>query len=241
MVIRQRAVRVPIEGVSLRIAAASGHLVNISATGALVRATEPLTPPFEDPIYLDLPTDRVQLTGRVIRSSAAASEEHMREGEDYLVAVRFTVLPPGASIEFDYPGGIWKSVALLATPQALEARWGLSRPLLALLGLDFDNLPQSGPAHRRLQSGPARRRDAARVPGTRGARGQGGTALRRRIVGRVPCCGARRVLLAVCRSLDVGARSVVAVSGVAALTLLAAVMVRPATMATAVIDPAAIR
>jgi AraC-like DNA-binding protein len=61
-------------------------------------------------------------------------------------------LPPGAGIELDYPGGAWKSVALLATPQALEARWGLGRPLFALLGLDFDNLPQSGPAHRRLLS-----------------------------------------------------------------------------------------
>jgi PilZ domain len=98
MVIRQRAVRVPVEGVSLRIAAASGHLVNISATGALVRATESLTPHFEYPIYLDLPADRVQLTGRVIRSSAATSEEHVRDREDYLVAVRFTALPPAASI-----------------------------------------------------------------------------------------------------------------------------------------------
>jgi c-di-GMP-binding flagellar brake protein YcgR len=98
MVIRQRAVRVPVEGVSLRIAAASGHLVNISATGALVRATESLTPHFEYPIYLDLPADRVQLTGRVIRSSAATSEEHVRDREDYLVAVRFTALPPAASV-----------------------------------------------------------------------------------------------------------------------------------------------
>jgi len=61
-------------------------------------------------------------------------------------------LPPGAGIEFDYPGGVWKSVALLATPKALEARWGLGRPLFALLGLDYDNLPPSGPAHRRLLS-----------------------------------------------------------------------------------------
>ena len=61
-------------------------------------------------------------------------------------------LPPDSSIEFDYPGGVWKSVALVATPQALEARWGLGRPLFALLGLDFDDLPQSGPAHRRLLS-----------------------------------------------------------------------------------------
>jgi PilZ domain len=98
MVMRERAVRVPIEGVSLRIAAASGHLVNISATGALVRATEPLAPNLEYPIYLDLATDRVQLTGRVIRSGAAPSEVDLHNREDYLVAVRFTVLPPTARI-----------------------------------------------------------------------------------------------------------------------------------------------
>ena len=99
MAIRERAVRVPVEGVSLRIAAASGHLVNISATGALVRATEPLPPNLEYPIYLDLPADRVQLTGRVIRSGAAApSEKDLRDREDYLVAVRFTALPPSARI-----------------------------------------------------------------------------------------------------------------------------------------------
>jgi hypothetical protein len=98
MVIRERAVRVPIEGVSLRIAAASGHLVNISATGALVRATEPLAPNLEYPIYLDLATDRVQLTGRVIRSGGAPRQVDVRDGEDYLVAVKFTALPPTARI-----------------------------------------------------------------------------------------------------------------------------------------------
>jgi c-di-GMP-binding flagellar brake protein YcgR len=96
MGIRERAVRVPVEGVSLRIAAASGHLVNISATGALVRATEPLTPNFEYPIYLDLPTDRVHLTGRVMRTIAARNEEPRVSHEDYLVAVRFTAVPPTA-------------------------------------------------------------------------------------------------------------------------------------------------
>jgi hypothetical protein len=98
---KERAVRVPVDGIQLRIAAASGHLVNISATGALVRATEPLTPNFEYPIYLDLPADRVQLTARVIRSSAApAIPEPSRpiERGDYLVAVRFTVVPPPARI-----------------------------------------------------------------------------------------------------------------------------------------------
>lgn len=98
MVIRERAVRVPIEAVPLRIAAASGHLINISATGALVRATEPLTPNFEYPIYLDLPADRVQLTARVMRSSAAPSGEHPINREDYLVAVKFTAVPPPARV-----------------------------------------------------------------------------------------------------------------------------------------------
>jgi len=82
--------------VPLRIAAATGHLVNISASGALVRATEPLTPRFEYPIYLDLPTDRVQLTGRVVRTNPAGGEDQPPTQDSYLVAVRFTVLPPTA-------------------------------------------------------------------------------------------------------------------------------------------------
>jgi PilZ domain len=80
----------------LRIAAAAGHLVNISASGALVRATEPLTRNFEYPIYLDLASDRVQLTGRVVRSSPAAGEDPLLTQEGYLIGVRFTVLPPTA-------------------------------------------------------------------------------------------------------------------------------------------------
>jgi hypothetical protein len=80
----------------LRIAAATGHLVNISASGALVGATEPLTRNFEYPIYLDLPADRVQLTGRVVRSSPAAGDDQLLTREAYLVAVRFTVVPPTA-------------------------------------------------------------------------------------------------------------------------------------------------
>ena len=93
---RERSIRVPIEGVPLRIAAATGHLVNISASGALIRATEPLTRNFEYPIYLDLPAERVQLTGRVVRSSPAANDDQLLTQEGYLVGVRFTVLPPTA-------------------------------------------------------------------------------------------------------------------------------------------------
>lgn len=95
MLIRERAVRVPVDNVHLRIAAATGHLVNISATGALVRATEALTPNFEYPVYLDL-ADRVHLTARVMRSSSSPGDEPLSAREGYLVAVRFTVLPPGA-------------------------------------------------------------------------------------------------------------------------------------------------
>jgi len=98
MVMRERAVRVPVDGVSLRIAAASGRLVNISATGALIRATEPLTPNFDYPIYLDLPADRIQLTGRVIRSGSVPRHTDVASREDYLVAVRFTGLPPLARV-----------------------------------------------------------------------------------------------------------------------------------------------
>jgi hypothetical protein len=80
----------------LRIAAATGRLVNISATGALVRATEPLAANLEYPIYLDVPPARVQLTGRVTRSRSAPDSTNGGAREDYLLGVRFTVLPPTA-------------------------------------------------------------------------------------------------------------------------------------------------
>jgi hypothetical protein len=84
--------------VALRIAAATGRLVNISASGALVRATELLATSLEYPIYLDLPPARVQLTARVTRSGSAPVSAHADPREGYLIGVRFTVLPPSARI-----------------------------------------------------------------------------------------------------------------------------------------------
>jgi AraC-like DNA-binding protein len=59
-------------------------------------------------------------------------------------------LPPGAALEFAYPGGAWQSVALTGTPQALESRWQVATPLLEMLGLELATLTQCTGARRKV-------------------------------------------------------------------------------------------
>ena len=93
----KRPARVPVHGVQLRVAATSGCLVNISATGALVRAAEPLTPNLEYPFFLETPAARVRFTARVIRSTGAQSDTaDSPVPQEYLVAVTFAEMPPNA-------------------------------------------------------------------------------------------------------------------------------------------------
>ena len=93
---RRRSVRVSTGPLQVRIAGILGRLVNVSATGALVRAQHNLHPERETPLRIDVGSEPVELRGRVVRSHAVsiplpgATWRH----QEYAVALAFTQLPP---------------------------------------------------------------------------------------------------------------------------------------------------
>jgi CheY-like chemotaxis protein len=72
-----RAARVSIPGARARLANGGGDLVSLSLTGALIHAAEDLAVGSTWPIVLELPTDTIRVTGRVVdcRPPAAAAGE----------------------------------------------------------------------------------------------------------------------------------------------------------------------
>ncbi len=69
-----RSVRVPTPGVRARVNSVAGDLLNISATGALVRIARELAVGAEGPILLDPDARRIDLYGRVVRCSRLTIE-----------------------------------------------------------------------------------------------------------------------------------------------------------------------
>jgi PilZ domain/Transposase zinc-ribbon domain len=72
MAYRSRARRVSLSGVRVQLADMAAHVVNVSRTGALVRAGRQLRPGSDWPLTLELNDVPVQLTGRVVRLERAA-------------------------------------------------------------------------------------------------------------------------------------------------------------------------
>lgn len=64
---RLRPVRVPTPGLRARVDEVDGDLVNVSATGALVRTDRELPVGSTEPVILDLVAKRIRLRGRVVR------------------------------------------------------------------------------------------------------------------------------------------------------------------------------
>jgi hypothetical protein len=92
---QKRPVRVAIDNLPLRIAGAPGHLVNISATGALARTSTPLFADERCILQMETGWDVVELAARVVRSGIA-TDMRARIDEQFVVALEFTELPPGA-------------------------------------------------------------------------------------------------------------------------------------------------
>lgn len=69
-----RSVRVPTPGLRARVNSVTGDLINVSATGALIRASRTLSVGSEWPVTLDLEARRIDLSGRVVRCQAMAVE-----------------------------------------------------------------------------------------------------------------------------------------------------------------------
>lgn len=67
-----RWVRVPTPGLRARINHVLGDLINVSATGALIRSSRMLAVGSEWPVTLDLDARRIDLSGRVVRYESTA-------------------------------------------------------------------------------------------------------------------------------------------------------------------------
>ena len=76
---------------------AFGRLVNVSATGALVRVSAPFQLGRTCPLLLNIPESPVALTVRVVRAvPESASTARPGHNASYLVGVRFTEFPSSA-------------------------------------------------------------------------------------------------------------------------------------------------
>lgn len=93
---RFRAVRVATAPIELRFAGVFGRLVNISASGALVRIDQSLSLGCEWPLRLNLESGAVELRARVVRSKPVPVQlaGAAWQREEYVLAVKFTDLPP---------------------------------------------------------------------------------------------------------------------------------------------------
>ncbi|MBI3400886.1 MAG: PilZ domain-containing protein [Acidobacteria bacterium] len=93
-----RSARVSTSGVAVRLGTELGQMMDISATGALVRTGAPLAVGRECALLLNMPDGPVPLTVRIIRAELRPVEipgatSQLRQ---YFVAVRFTELSPQA-------------------------------------------------------------------------------------------------------------------------------------------------
>ncbi len=95
-ILRSKRVRTP--GLEARVCTENTHLVNISATGALVRSEVSLAEGLECPFILRARDELVRLMVRVVWAKPLrvenADPNTNTDDEQYLVAVRFTHLPP---------------------------------------------------------------------------------------------------------------------------------------------------
>jgi two-component system cell cycle response regulator CpdR len=93
-----RVKRVSTPPLPVRIGGATGRLMNVSATGALVRMTETVTPERECQAVIETDPDPAEIRARVVRSQPMPGPppEEAAAGLEYAVALAFLDLPPAA-------------------------------------------------------------------------------------------------------------------------------------------------
>jgi len=92
---QSRSVRVVVGDLPVRIGGVAGHLVNISATGALARVWGPLSAAAECTMEINTDMGAVALGARVVRSGLVP-DVRARIDEQYVVAIAFGELHEGA-------------------------------------------------------------------------------------------------------------------------------------------------
>lgn len=93
-----RSARVPAPDIKARLGSEFGRLVNVSASGALVRTGAPFLLGRVCPLILDLPDSPVTLTVRIVRAEPTAPTGQREEEShvQYHVGVMFTEFPSAA-------------------------------------------------------------------------------------------------------------------------------------------------
>jgi hypothetical protein len=83
-----RFARVPTNEIEARLASEIGRVVNVSATGALLRTHAPFLVGRSCPLFMNLPSSPISLTVRVMRTEHVPADD--TTGGEYLVGVMFT-------------------------------------------------------------------------------------------------------------------------------------------------------
>lgn len=93
-----RSARVPTPEIEARLGSTFGRLVNVSATGALVRTGAPFLAGRQCPLTLNIPDAPVTLIVRIVRVEPTAPTERRGEAShvQYLAGVMFTEFSPSA-------------------------------------------------------------------------------------------------------------------------------------------------
>jgi c-di-GMP-binding flagellar brake protein YcgR len=96
--VQPRSVRVATAPLQVHIAGTPGRLVNVSASGALVRVKEGLTLDRDSPMQIHVDPEPVEVRVRVVRSHAVSVPlpEFAWQHQEYAVALAFTDIPPTA-------------------------------------------------------------------------------------------------------------------------------------------------
>jgi CheY-like chemotaxis protein len=101
-----RPVRVSVPGGRVKIADGTAELVKLSVTGTLVHASQPIAVGSVWPIELEVPSETVRLTGRVVSAQPlATSEDATRNGsgspQGFAVALAFVKPTKGARLSLE--------------------------------------------------------------------------------------------------------------------------------------------
>jgi two-component system, cell cycle response regulator CpdR len=93
-----RSARVATAPLQVQIAGTPGRLVNVSATGALVRVQQGLALDHDSPMQIDVDPEPVELRVRVVRSHSVSIPvpESAWQHQEYAVALAFTDIPSTA-------------------------------------------------------------------------------------------------------------------------------------------------
>lgn len=85
-----RFTRVETAGIEARLGSVVGQMVNVSATGALLRMNGPFLVGRSCPLFINLPASPISLNVQVVRTEQATPEDDRTANAQQLVGVRFT-------------------------------------------------------------------------------------------------------------------------------------------------------